>query len=174
MATYKERYEERKKNRTTYAERYAQRKYANNPDEFKAIGEQLSSRVNTWLQNHNDYISNYNDRYSGRNFDYSDSYVSDSSDWLNTVTTQKSNFDKEAENILSYLDRYKYFFNEDYVKSVTDTLKSARDQQSSVLKSATEDNSYWSNFKTQEDYDTSVRIYGPNGYQQKYSDIAHR
>ena len=173
MATYKERYDERKKNRTTYGARYAQRMYLNNPDEFKAIGEQLSSRVDTWLQNHNNYISNYNNRYSGRNFDYSDSYVSDSSDYLKTVATQKNAFDREAANILSYLERYKDFFNEDYVKSVTDTLKSARNQQSSVLKSAVEDKSYWSNFKTQEDYDTSVRIYGPNGYQQKYSDMGY-
>ena len=146
---------------------------ANYSDKIQAIGEQISSRVNTWLQNHNNYISNYNDRYSSRNFDYSDSYVSDSSDWLKTVATQKNAFDKEAANILSYLDQYKDFFNEDYVKSVTDTLKSARNQQSSVLKSAVEDKSYWSNFKTQEDYDTSVRIYGPNGYQQKYSDMGY-
>ena len=136
----------------------------------------ITDRVNTWLKNHNTYISNYQKRYSGRKFNYEDAYVSDSGSWLDTVTKQKSNFDAEADSILAYMDQFKDYFKEDWVKSVRDTLTKARSDQDSVLKGATQDNEWWSSFGSEElvqKYGSAEEAYKTNqrydGYRKKYS-----
>ena len=85
------------------------------------VAKEITNRVNTWLQNHNNYISNYQNRYSSRKYNYEDAYVSDSADWLDTVRKQKSNFDAEASDILSYMDQHKDYLDSDWMKSVRET-----------------------------------------------------
>ena len=104
-------------------------KYWWRADSANTVGENLTNRVNTWLENHNNYISNYQTRNSGRKFNYEDSYVSDSADWLNTISQQKSAFDTEADSILAQLDQYKGYFNDEWVESVRKTLTDARSAQ---------------------------------------------
>ena len=111
----------------------------------------ITNRVNTWLKNHNTYISNYQKRYSGRKGGYEDGYVSDSADWLNTVSKQKSNFDAEADSILSYLDQYKGYLDAKWVESVKKTLTDARGVQGQILTATTKDNEWWAKFTPNED-----------------------
>ena len=130
------------------------------------IANNITSRVNTWLQNHNNYLSNYENRYKGRKYTYDDPYVKDSASWLETVSKQKSNFDAEADSILAYMDQYKGYLDDDLVKSVQSTLTSARGQQAAILDNTAKDNEWWSNFKDESEYQTAVRY---DGYNKKYS-----
>ena len=139
---------------------YALRKNAGN------LAKGLSDRVNTWLQNHNNYIQNYQTRYSGRKFNYEDAYVSDSSDWLDTVNKQRLNFQAEADNILSYLDQYKGYLDSEYVSQIQKTLTDSLQQQKSISAAASQDNDWWSNFGDEKKYQTAVRY---DGFQKKYS-----
>ena len=130
------------------------------------IGNNITNRVNTWLQDHNSYVSNYQKRNAGRKYSYEDSYVKDSGSWLDTVSKQKSAFDEEADSILAYLDQYKGFLDAEWVKSVKDTLTSARSQQSLILENSTKDNEWWSSFADETEYKTAQRY---DGYSKKYS-----
>ena len=82
------------------------RKIESGEFDLETAGKEISDRVNTWFSNYNNYLSNYNSRYGNRTGTLTDSYVSDSGEWLDTITAQKSNFDKEASAIISYLDTY--------------------------------------------------------------------
>ena len=140
------------------------------------IGSAISNRVDTWLQNHNNYVSNYQVRNKDRKYSYDDSYVSDSADWLTTVSRQKDNFDTEANNILACLDQYGSYLDSNWVNSVKNTLAGARNEQNTIVSNSAKDNEWWSNFGTQE----LVEAYGSaenayqyyqraDGYQKKYS-----
>ena len=139
---------------------YALRKNAGN------VAKSLSDRVNTWMQNHNNYIQNYQTRYSGRKFNYEDAYVKDSKDWLDTVNKQRLNFQAEADNILSYLDQYKGYLDSEYVSQIQKTLTDSLQQQKSISAVASQDNDWWSNFRDEQKYQTAGRY---DGYQKKYS-----
>ena len=115
------------------------------------VGKNITDRVNNWLKNHNIYISNYQKRYEGRKYSYEDSYVSDSADWLDTVSKQKSNFDAEADSILSYMDQHKDYLDSDWMKSVRDTIEGARGAQSQILDGTARDNEFWSKFTPNEE-----------------------
>ena len=140
---------------------------------IESVATELSSRVETWFKNNENFISNYNDRFKNRTGTLDDYYVTDSSDFLNTVSTQKSNFDKEASAIISYLDEYGDYLGSDYVDSVKNALGSAMQQQSEILKYASGDNDFWSQFADQSEYYTVREEYlkekRAEGYKTKYS-----
>ena len=154
MSTFKERYEERKKNRksqettSSFKDRYLARQI----ESGKFDSNEITNRIDTWFKNHNNYINNYNSRYSTRKGTYEDSYVSDSGDWLDTISAQKSNFDKEASAIMSYLDQYGDYFGKEYTDSVKNAFQSALRQQSEILKQASSDKDYWSQFADENEY----------------------
>ena len=139
----------------------------------KTVASSLSSRVDTWLNNHNAYLNNYNSRFESRKGTLADSYVSDSGDWLETITTQKSNFDKEAQSIMSLLDTYGDYLGSDYTDSVRNALKSAQAQQDLILKNASSDRDLWSQFADENEYSVAQQDYLKQqryeGYQNKYS-----
>ena len=140
---------------------------------IESVATELSSRVETWFKNNENFISNYNDRFKNRTGTLDDYYVTDSSDFLNTVSTQKSNFDKEASAIIFYLDEYGDYLGRDYVDSVKNALGSAMQQQSEILKYASGDNDFWSQFADQSEYYTVREEYlkekRAEGYKTKYS-----
>ena len=109
-------------------------------------GNQITTQVNNWLTNHNNYIKGYQDRYSGRKYSYEDAYVSDSAAWLDTITKQKSEYDTEADNILSYLDQYADYLDSKWVDDVKKTITEARNTQNLIIENATKDNEYWAKF----------------------------
>ena len=115
------------------------------------VGNNINTRVNTWIKNHNNYISDYQKRYSGRKYNYEDAYVKDSARWLDTVSRQKSTFDAESKAILDYMDQYKDYLDEDWMKSIRETLTGASGAHSQIVDSATMDNEYWKKFTPNED-----------------------
>ena len=141
------------------------------------VGSNITKRVNSWIENHNNYISNYQKRYSGRKYSYEDSYVSDSADWMNTVSEQKKKFDTEAASILDYMDQYQDYLDKDWMKSVRETLTGASGTQAKILESATKDNEWWNSFGSDQDlldeYGSAEDVYKyfqrSDGYSKKYN-----
>ena len=180
MSTYKERYEERKKKResgesgTSYRDRYMQRKIESGEFDPVTAGEDISSRIDTWFKNNENFITNYNSRFQNRTGTLDDYYVTDSGDFLNAVTAQKSNFEKEASSIISWLDTYgDYVGGREYVDSVKSALNAALGQQSEILKYASGDRDFWSQFADQSEYYTVREGYlkekRAEGYKNKYA-----
>ena len=116
------------------------------------VSNKISRQVSTWLNDHSNYVSGYKDRFSGRKFNYEDDYVSDSGDWLKTVTQQKDNFKAEAESILSYMDQYKNYLDADWMKSVRETLIAGTKQHQQIVEGAAKDNEWWNTFNDQNKY----------------------
>ena len=154
---YKKKREEEEKSKTLYNGVENRYLYKN----AETVGKEISNRVNTWITNNNNYISNAQNRFTGKNT----SFRSDASDWLTTVTTQRDNFQKEADSIKSVLTQYKDFFGDDYVNSVFEALDGNLKAQASVLDAATKDVEYWSQWASEDEYYTAQRILG---YQKKY------
>ena len=169
---YKKKQEEKKQNGSASGvyngveSRFAAKK-------IDSVATELSSRVETWFKNNENFISNYNDRFKNRTGTLDDYYVTDSSDFLNTVSTQKANFDKEANAIISYLDEYGDYLGRDYADSVKNALGSAMQQQSEIIKYASGDNDFWAQFADQSKYYTVREEYlkekRAEGYKTKYS-----
>ena len=110
---------------------------------ISAIGDSITNRVNTWLNDHNSYISDYQSRYSSRKGGYEDDYVSDSADWLETVKSRQSSLSTEYDDILSYLDKYKDYFNSEWVTEIKSALSGAKSTQAQLLNNSIKDNMYW-------------------------------
>lgn len=158
----RERYEQRQKEGKSSDYSGVKQRYM--AKEIENVGSSITNRVNTWLKNHNTYISNYQTRNSGRKYNYEDSYVSDSADWLNTVSQQKSAFDSEADSILSYMDQHKDYLDADWMAQVRKTLTDARGAQDIVLGNTRKDNEWWSNFGSED----LVKQYGSAEEAYKY------
>ena len=159
MSTYKERYEERKKKRESgesgpsYKDRYIARKIESGELDLEAAGKDISNRINTWFKNNENFVSNYNYRFKGFTGSYNDPYDSTINDWISSVTPQKSNFDQEANNIISWLDTYgDYVGGREWADSVKNALRSAGTQQSEILKNASEYSKYWSQWESSDAY----------------------
>ena len=58
----------------------------------EAIGKQITDRVTTWLKNNDVYFANAKNRFAENR-----GYLTDSSDWLTKVTTQRDNFQKHKK-----------------------------------------------------------------------------
>ena len=140
-----------------------------------AVGNNITSQVNNWLQNHNSYITDYQKRYEGRKGTYEDAYVSDSADWLNTVTQRKSTYDAEADAIIAYITQNKDYLDKGWVNRISDTIANARKQQGSILESVTKDNEWWNKFAPNEEQAaagyTSEKLYNEwQSGQKQYAD----
>ena len=156
------------------------RNYSKYGDGTALVGGTVTERVNNWLTNHNSYITSYQDRYSGRKYNYEDSYVSDSADWLNKISQQKSEYDAEADSILEYMEQHKRYLDEKWLNEIKNTITSARSTQSSILDNVTKDNEYWSSFGNED----LVKQYGSaedaykyyqrdDSYRQKYTGMTY-
>lgn len=135
---------------------------ANNVDKIR---QEVNNRVTTWLTNYQVYVDNYNSRYQGKN----NKYRNDASDWLSTITTQKSNFDKEADSIRNLLNEYKdYFVKDDWAGKVLIALDSGSRQQSKILEASTKDLEYWSNWESEDKYNEAIKALEADEAMKKY------
>ena len=155
-------------------------KYIANADFSGAVAKRIANRINTWSDNHNAFLSDYENRFSGRKYNYEDAYVSDSGSYLDTVTQQSATYKQEYNDILAELDKYSGYLNQDWVKSVKESLTkndvvSVYDQIAGIAK---QDNDYWSMFNPNEEQTaagyTSDKIYTEwqTGEKQYAADMA--
>ncbi len=117
-------------------------------DNSKIIDE-ISTRVNTWLENSGNYANLAKTRFS--NYDPNE-YRGNTSNFIDAFTQYNNNFTREAVNIVSLLDTYKDIINPEYAKSVKKALEEGNKAHSSYLDLATKDNDYWSQWDNAESY----------------------
>lgn len=82
------------------------------------VGEHLNSSITEWLNKNEAFYNSYNDRIGKRGDDpLKWSYEADSADWLDSITSQKSGLEEEADGILGIINEYGKYLDKDYVKS---------------------------------------------------------
>ena len=144
------------------------------------VGDDITNKVNAWLNKHNSYLSEYQKRYEGRKYSYEDAYVGDSAEWLASVGKKKSEFDAEADSIISYIDQNKGYLNQDWIDQVKYAITSARGTQNQLIASAKKDNDYWNSFGSDADllekYGSAQGVYEyyqrSDGYNNKYEGLS--
>lgn len=162
MGTYYEGYLQRQKKKQeqtaqtggtgSYYEGYLQRQVQNGNLDLDAITKQVAGRVNTWMENHGNFLTNYNTRFGNRKGDYSDGFVADYGDYLNTVSQQARNFAIEGNAIKGILNQYGSLLNPEWVSGITKLLDDATAQQAQVRQAAAQDASYWNQFQNVDAY----------------------
>lgn len=143
------------------------------------VGDDITNKVNAWLNKHNSYLSEYQKRYEGRKYSYEDAYVGDSAEWLASVGKKKSEFDAEADSIISYIDENKGYLNQDWIDQVKYAITSARGTQNQLIASAKKDNEYWNSFGSEDlvkEYGSAEEAYKyyqrADGYGKKYDGLS--
>ena len=131
-----------------------------------AAGSNIVDRVNGLLGKHSNYVSDYQNRNSGRKYNLEDSYMGDHATWLESATSSKNAMYEEADNILSYIDRFGKYLDPDWVKEVKNTIAKVKTDQDSILGAYKKDSEYWSSFKDEDEYKTAQRY---DGYKNKYA-----
>ena len=128
------------------------------------ISDNLTSRINTWIESSNNYIANYQNRLGGRTGTYKDSYVSDAAHWMSRVDAQRRALDREAESIKKTLSQYGDYFNSDWLDEVTSIFDNGKKTHESIVSAATSDRDYWAQWD-EESYGKWQR---ESGYADKY------
>ena len=116
------------------------------------IIEEIENRVNKWLKNNSTFVNNAAYRAQNK----SSAYVSDSGEWLSTITTQKNNFDREAESIKNVLNEYKDVLDPKWIQSISSVFDSNGKTQADIVAGFTEENSYWSQWENEDKYNEWV------------------
>ena len=138
--------------RSERSKRLAEIKQAEQQDRLTSLSSELTSRIDTWFKNNENYVNNYKSRFSGVTGSYTDPYDSDISNWVSTVTTQKSNFDTEAASIKSIIEENKDYLNSDWVNEVFSAFDSASKVQSDIVGASNSFGEYWSQWESPEAY----------------------
>ena len=141
------------------AKRLAEIKQAEQQERLSTVSSELTSRIDTWFKNNENFVSNYKYRFSGFTGSYNDPYDSTINDWISSVTPQKANFDAEAASIKAIIEENRDYLDPDYVNSVLSALDNASRVQNDILNNASSAADYWSQFADQDEY---------LGYQQEY------
>ena len=119
---------------------------------ISAISSELTTRIDTWFKNNENYINNYTSRFSGVTGSHTDPYDTDISNWISTVTTQKSNFDTEAASIKAIIEENKDYLNSDWVNEVFSAFDSASKVQSDIINASNSFGEYWSQWESADAY----------------------
>ena len=134
------------------AKRLDEIKQVERQEHISTVSSELSSRIDTWFKNNENYINNYNSRFKGVTGSYSDPYDSEISGWISAVTAQKSNFDKEAASIRSIINENKDYLNSDWVNEVLTAFDSASKVQSDIINASNSLGEYWSQWDSADAY----------------------
>ena len=151
-----------KKNQTSNAEQTLYNGVENRYSINSGIVKDIENSVNTWLQNNNNFISNAQYRAQNKG-----GYVADSGEWLSTITTQKNNFDREAERIKSLVAQHKDVLDPQWVHSINSLFDENGKTQADIVAGFTEENSYWNQWENEDMYNEWV------AWEQKQKFLLH-
>lgn len=127
-------------------------------ERLSSVSSELTSRIDTWFKNNENFVSNYNYRFKGFTGSYNDPYDPTINDWISSVTQQKSNFDKEASSIKAIIEENRDYLNPDYVNEVLSAFDKASKVQSDILNNASGYSKYWSQWDSPESYKRYQKI----------------
>ena len=123
-------------------------------DRYKAgeVAEGLNERINSYFNNFDSFAQDYSNRVSGFTGEYTDSYVSDASDWMSAFTTRGNDLQAEAYNIVSILDTYSDYYNPDFVQNAKKAIFDSLGIKNDMGESATSFAEYWNQWKDEGAY----------------------
>ena len=127
-------------------------------ESLSAVSSQLTSRIDTWFKNNENYINNYNSRFSGVTGSYNDPYDSGIKDWERTVKRQNLNFYAEADSIKSIIEENKDYLSPDWVNEVLSSFDNALKVQRDIVNNSSERAKYFSNWDSEESYKRYQKI----------------
>lgn len=144
------------------------------------VSNRIADDMNRWLKSYNMYAALYQNRYSDRKYSYEDAYVSDSTNWMDAARSWTAKSNDEANQILAYVNTHESNLDPDWVKEVRETIANVKQSQRQMLVVATQDNSWWSAFGSdqalvdkfgspEEVYNYFVRS---DGYKKKYTGLS--
>ena len=119
------------------------------------VGEYLNSSLKSWKEKNNRVFIDFQGRFKEGNYP-ENTYRSDASDWYTDFSTRTSELQSEADDIKYWIEQYKDYLDEDFVSSVTQAFNSNIGQYSGMVKFASDDQDYWSNWETEDAYNTYI------------------
>ena len=155
----------------SYSEYYTEKIKSRN---IESISENLTARLNSWLESSSNYAWNYQNKMSAQALDHTATYDSSSADWLSKLTEQKSALDAEREWLYNTVNSYKDFYDSEWVESVLKALDDGNSANDSVFKGAEEYNKYWSSFGSEDAYNEWSDYYSKYGYLTGSEDFAEK
>ena len=115
-------------------------------DVGSAVGNDIVSQVNNWLDSYNTFISDYQKRYANRKGSIEDAYVSDSAEYVNTLTQRRDELTHEANSVLDYINQYRGYLDDKWVKEIEQIITQAKGTQQQIIGYAKKDHDYWNSF----------------------------
>ena len=109
----------------------------------------FNSRSDAWMKNLQGVAGTHNSRFS----DGENKYRSDSADYLKQVTGSRDNLRDEAGILKDYIEAYRPFLATGSIDGINKMIDGGLSHIDSVVKGAENDNNYWSQWKSEEDYD---------------------
>ena len=140
------------------SKRLAEIKQAEQQERLSTVSSELTSRIDTWFKNNENYINNYNSRFSGVTGSYTDPYDSGIKDWERTVKRQNLNFYAEAASIKSIIEENKDYLNPDWANEVLSSFDNALKVQRDIVNNSSERVKYFSNWDSEESYKRYQKI----------------
>jgi N12 class adenine-specific DNA methylase len=140
------------------AKRLAEMKQAEQQERLSTVSSELTSRIDTWFKNNENYINNYNSRFSGVTGSYTDPYDAGIKDWERTVKRQNLNFYAEADSIKSIIEENKDYLNPDWANEVLSSFDNALKVQRDIVNNSSERVKYFSNWDSEESYKRYQKI----------------
>lgn len=116
--------------------------------DFNEIAQELVNGANALVDKGNALATEHNTRYSSGN----DTYRADSSDWKDRVASSSGQYDSDYGAYMETLNKYKLYFSDDFISSLTDTVDGDKKRVSDILRAAEQDREYWSQFKDESEY----------------------
>ena len=127
-------------------------------ERLSTVSSELTSRIDTWFKNNENYINNYNSRFSGVTGSYTDPYDAGIKDWERTVKRQNLNFYAEADSIKSIIEENKDYLNPDWANEVLSSFDNALKVQRDIVNNSSERVKYFSNWDSEESYKRYQKI----------------
>ena len=135
-------------------------------------------QVNSVLSGYDKVAQDYTARFENRKGDMTDAWVGDSQQYLDTVAAYNQNLITQTDAILKTLEENQKYFDRDTIERIKSGIYTARVNAENILKSAEQDNEYWSSWGTgtKEPSKDSVLALAENihenmvNYIKKYSD----
>ncbi len=120
--------------------------------DLSKTAQDLVNAADVLLKKGSDFANQYHTRYAGSNT----TYRSDSEAWRSNVSRQKSEYDTELAEYMETLSKYKKYYSSSFLKKITDELDKISKMYSDAYTDADNDYKYWSQWETEDDYNTSV------------------
>ena len=123
----------------------------------RALVNSIPSRLEALQKEGTEAYNTYKSRFFDENGEYIHNYRGDTSDAYNSYSQFKTKYDTESKAILDLLDQYGDAFDADTATKISDYFSGTSKSYEDMLKAYKDDRNYWSKWKTEDDYNATVK-----------------